>query len=150
MRLSARSEYGLLAAIDLAERHGDGPVSSRGVASRKEIPARFLDQLFAALRRHGVVKAVRGARGGFVLARDPSAITVLEVVEALEGPLEPSVCSGGSPCAKSGSCAALGVWDRATVALRDVFAATTLDELARRQVDLDSAPHGSEASHHGK
>jgi len=145
MRLTAKSEYGLLAAIDLACHYGEGPVSAREVSEHRGIPARFLEQLFVQLRRSGIVTAVRGAHGGFELARDPRDISVLDVVEALEGPLSSSVCdaeaSGG--CMKSPACAASLVWSRATGALREVFSSTTLDELAASQRVLDAAPKGA-------
>jgi Rrf2 family transcriptional regulator, cysteine metabolism repressor len=140
MRLTAKSEYGLLAVIDLAVSYGDGPVSAREIAERREIPARFLEQLFVALRRGGVVSAVRGARGGFILTRAPSEISVLEVVEALEGPLETSVCDSErtAGCPRSAACAAAPIWARATSALRDVFATTSLAELAGNQQRMDA------------
>lgn len=139
MRLTAKSEYGLLAAIDLACRFGEGPVSAREIAERREIPPRFLEQLFVSLRRGGVVTAIRGARGGFVLSRDPSQVTVLDVVEALEGPLETSMCDSerSAGCTKSAACAAAPVWAKASSALRDVFATTTLAELAGNQNLMD-------------
>jgi Rrf2 family protein len=137
MRLTARSEYGLLALIDLGVRYGDGPVSAREVSERQCIPAKFLEQLLAALRKAGLVAAVRGAHGGFALTRDPRDITVLEVVEALEGPLAPTSCDGGSLCGRSGACAAAGVWAKATEALRDVFLTTTLADLSVRQAQFD-------------
>lgn len=140
MRLTAKSEYGVLAMIDLACNHGEGPVSAREVAERRGIPPRFLEQLFVALRRAGLVTAVRGARGGFVLVGEPADITVLQVVEALEGPLTASVCETdrGNECGHAGACAAAPVWAKATRALREVFASTTLDELAGRQQRFDA------------
>ena len=78
MRLTAKSEYGVLAVIDLACTYGSGPVSAREIAERRGIPPRFLEQLFVALRRAGIVTAVRGAHGGFALTRPPAQITVLD------------------------------------------------------------------------
>jgi Rrf2 family protein len=138
MRLTARSEYGVLALIDLSVRYGSGPVSAREVSERQGIPLKFLEQLLAALRKAGIVSACRGARGGFALTRDPAAISVLEVVEALEGPLAPTSCDGGQLCGRSGACAAASVWTRATDALRDVFDTTTLADLSERQVQFDT------------
>ncbi|MDZ4169016.1 MAG: Rrf2 family transcriptional regulator [Coriobacteriia bacterium] len=139
MRLTAKSEYGVLAAIDLACAYGSGPISARELAERRHIPPRFLEQLFVSLRRAGVVSAVRGAKGGFVLSRDPSEITVLDVVEALEGPLNASVCDSerGETCGQVGACAAAPVWARATEALRGVFASTSIGELAGVQSRMD-------------
>lgn len=139
MRLTAKSEYGVLAAIDLAVAFGSGPVSAREVAERRRIPARFLEQLFVALRRAGIVSAVRGAKGGFELTKDPTQISVLDIVEALEGPLSASVCDSerGETCGQAGACAAAPVWARATEALRGVFASTTIAELAGTQSRFD-------------
>lgn len=137
MRLTARSEYGVLALIDLACRYGGGPVSAREVAERQQIPGKFLEQLFVSLRKAGLVTAVRGARGGFELSRPPAGITVLDVVEALEGPLRPTLCAGESGCERGGACAAAGVWTRATEALRDVLTTTSLAELAGVQSSMD-------------
>lgn len=144
MRLTAKSEYGLLAMIDLACNHGSGPVSAREVAERRNIPPRFLEQLFVALRRSGLVSAVRGAKGGFVLAREPREVSVLDVVEALEGPLTASVCDleRGIECGHAGACAAAPVWEAATSALREVFASKTLDELAGHQQRHDQRLQG--------
>jgi Rrf2 family cysteine metabolism transcriptional repressor len=137
MRLTARSEYGVLALIDLACRFGDGPASARGVAERQRIPGKFLEQLFASLRRAGLVTAVRGAHGGFALSRSPGSITVLEIVEALEGPLQPTLCDGGGACDRGHACAAAGVWGRAADALRGVLTTATLAELAGIQTAMD-------------
>ncbi len=139
MRLTAKSEYGLLAMIDLACRAQDGPVSAREVSERQAVPPKYLEQLFVALRKAGLVSAVRGARGGFVLDRPAAEITVLDIVEALEGPLKPTVCDAerAAVCGKGGACAAAGVWDQATRAVREVFVSTTLDTLARDQEVLE-------------
>lgn len=139
MRLTARSEYGLLALIDLGVRYGEGPVSARGVAERQGIPLKFLEQLLAAMRKAGLVSACRGAHGGFTLTRDPARISVLEVVEALEGSLAPTSCDGGQLCGRSGACAAAGVWSKATEALRNVFTTTSIGDLCSRQVVFDRA-----------
>jgi len=139
MRLTAKSEYGLLAMIDLASSAAGSPVSAREISERQAIPGKFLEQLLATLRKAGLVSAVRGAKGGFVLERSAAEITVLDVVQALEGPLTASVCEGdrGAVCGKGGACAAAGVWGKATDALRGVFESTTLHDLARTQSELD-------------
>jgi Rrf2 family protein len=136
VRLTAKSEYGLLALVDLACRADVGPVSAREIAERQGIPTKFLEQLCVSLRKAGLVTARRGAKGGFVLGRDASSISVLDVVEALEGPLSPSICDGTATCARTAVCAAGTVWARATAALRDVFASTTLAELAETQTTM--------------
>lgn len=144
MRLSAKSEYALLAMIELASCTESGPLSAREVSERQGIPSKFLEQLFVALRKAGLVTAVRGARGGFVLARPASDVTVLEIVEALEGPLVTTVCDTdrAQTCGRSGACAAAAVWNRATTALKDVFTDVTLAELVSEQESLDARSAG--------
>lgn len=141
MRLTARSEYGLLALIELACRYGSGPVSVREIADRQGIPPKFLGQLFVALRKAGLVRASRGARGGFELGVDPADVSVLSVVEALEGPLSPTMCQSerGALCGRSGACAAGAVWGDAASALRDVFASAMLADLAGEQSAFDAS-----------
>ena len=97
-----------------------------------------------SLRKAGLVTASRGARGGFALVGEPGEITVLDVVEALEGPLISTVCDDerAAACGKSGACAASSVWSRATSALRDVFENTTLADLASEQERLDAGVGG--------
>lgn len=141
MRLTAKSEYGLLAVIDLACGAREGPVSAREISERRNIPGKFLEQLLVSLRRAGIVSAVRGAHGGFALARDARLLTVLDVVEALDGPLESPVCDAeqSGECGRGTSCAASAVWWRATYALRGVLGSTTIADLATMQNQLDSA-----------
>lgn len=144
MRLTSRSEYALLAVIDLSLSFHDGPVSSRAIAERRDVPLRFLEQILHALRRAGVVTSVRGARGGFVLAKNPKEMTVLEVVEAVEGPLQSTVCNSdltqgsASGCEKQASCAASHVWNRATDALRKEFQSTYISDLGTVQKNFDN------------
>jgi len=139
MRLTAKSEYGLLALVFLAEREGSGPVAAREIAEEQRIPIKFLEQLLVTLRKAGLVAAQRGAHGGFVLGRASEDITVLDVVEALEGPLSPSPCDGTRDCGRATSCAAAPVWEEAGEALRRVLGASTIAAVANRQEELDAA-----------
>ncbi|MHB1341675.1 MAG: RrF2 family transcriptional regulator [Coriobacteriia bacterium] len=137
MRLSAKSEYGMLALIELAVAYGDGPLSVREIAENRDMPPAFLEQLLAALRRAGLVEGVRGVRGGFMLARDPSTITALEIVEALEGPLAPTVCSLTDDCGRSSACAAASVWGDVASSVREVLVRWDLATLATSQNALE-------------
>jgi Rrf2 family protein len=139
MRLSARSEYGLLALIDLAAADGGSPVSARDLAGARGIPPAYLEQLLADLRRAGLARAVRGPHGGFALARPAGEITALEIVEALEGAIGPSVCATGT-CERESDCAAATVWTYVASAVRDALSGFTLARLAADQATLDRAP----------
>lgn len=139
MRLSARSEYGLLALIDLASAAEGRPLATRELAENRGIPAAFLEQLLADLRRAGLVRATRGPRGGFALTRSASEITALEIIEGLEGPIAPSVCAPGA-CGREDGCAAASVWGEVSGAVRESLSAFTLARLADEQARLDRAP----------
>ncbi len=86
MEISCKSEYALLALIELASHYDGGePLQIRQIAAEQNIPDRYLEQLLATLRRGGIVKSQRGAKGGYILAREPRKITLLEVMGCLEG-----------------------------------------------------------------
>jgi Rrf2 family protein len=85
--ITAKSPYALDALAELGRSGADGPVPIAELARRRDIPVQFLEQLFATLRRAGVLRSQRGVKGGYAFARDPAEVTVLEVIELLDGPL---------------------------------------------------------------
>jgi Rrf2 family protein len=100
--------------VDLARHWGEGAVSLHAVATREQLPEAYLEQLVASLRRAGLVNGKRGAGGGYTLARDPKAITAGEIVRALEGPIEPQICTAEGQavvnCVLQPGCATHHVW----------------------------------------
>src|SRR2546425_3244233 len=88
MKLSTKGEYGLLAIVDLALHSNQGPVQSFQIADRQHIPKQYLDQLMLILKKAGLVESSRGRQGGYQLAKPPSEISLLDIVTALEGPVE--------------------------------------------------------------
>ena len=86
LSITSKSPYALRALAELARAGGDGPVPIGELARRRDIPVQFLEQLFAVLRRGGILRSQRGVKGGYSFAREPSEVTVLEVVELLDGP----------------------------------------------------------------
>ncbi len=114
--ITTKSPYAVRALSELA-RSGDGPVPVAELARRRDIPAQFLEQLFATLRRAGVLRSQRGVKGGYSFARPPAEVTVLDVVELLDGPLGQD---------------AEGVFADAAAAARDVLGATTIADVAER------------------
>ena len=92
MKVSTKSRYGLAAMVDIAEHFGKGPVALRSVAERQQVSEHYLEQLMSPLRNAGFVRSVRGAQGGYVLAKDPTTITVGDIVRAMEGPIAPVDC----------------------------------------------------------
>ena len=92
MKVSTKSRYGVAAMVDIAQHHGAGPVALRSVAERQQVSEHYLEQLMSSLRNAGYVRSIRGAQGGYVLAKNPALITVGDIVRAMEGPIAPVDC----------------------------------------------------------
>ena len=116
--ITTKSPYAMQALAELGRARGDDPVPIGELARRRDIPVQFLEQLFATLRRAGVLKSQRGVKGGYTLARPPGEITVVEIVELLEGPLGRD---------------AEGVLGEAAAAARTVLESTTIADLIERE-----------------
>jgi Rrf2 family cysteine metabolism transcriptional repressor len=132
MRLSSRSEYGLRALVALAHRDNALPVPLRLIAEEENISEQYLEQIFVELRRAGFVSSVRGAKGGYRLARDPESIVVGDVVRLLEGTLAPMDCliEDGLPCVREEGCRTRLVWQRIQSSIEDALGSMTLAEAA--------------------
>ena len=138
-----KSRYAVRALTELARREQaepGRPVRLGDLADSRDMPLQFLEQVFAALRRGGIVRSRRGASGGYSLARPADDITVLDVVAALDGVPSPAECTQGR-CDQIDRCGASSVWIEAQHALEDVLTATTIGDLLRREDALrEEAP----------
>lgn len=141
MELSCKSEYALLALLELTAHYNSGePIQIRQIAAEQNIPDRYLEQLLATLRRSGLVRSHRGAKGGYVLAREPWKMTVLEVVNCIEGLDHQPADASKEPKTVEGM-VILEVWQEAGQAADAVLQKYTLQDLAdrrdsRRQLDI--------------
>jgi Rrf2 family protein len=134
MRLSTRTRYGVRALLDIALHGTAGPVSLKEVAERQGVSEKYLEQVLLTLKGAGLVRSVRGARGGFVLNRPPANIRLGEVVDLLEGPIGLTDCVfDRAVCPRSHACAARDLWEEASAALRRVLGSLTLEDLLQRQ-----------------
>lgn len=135
MRLSTRSSYGLRAALALACRHEDTPQTVAVLAEENGIPRRYLEQILNRLRHKGLVEANRGPRGGYRLAHRPSDIRVGDIVRAVEGEMEPVLCSQpehrSEDCRTSSSCVSRKLCYQLERTLLGVLDGTTLEDLCR-------------------
>src|SRR5580704_10297360 len=116
--ITSKSPYAVLALAELGRSEGSGPVPIGELARRREVPVQFLEQLFAVLRRAGILASQRGVKGGYRFARDPATVTVLEVVELLDGPLGRD---------------AEGVFADAAAAAREVLEGATIADVIERE-----------------
>ncbi len=116
--ITSKSPYAVLALAELGRMAGSDPVPIGELARRREVPVQFLEQLFAVLRRAGIISSQRGVKGGYRFAREPASVTVLEIVELLDGPLGRD---------------AEGVFADAAAAARKVLAQTTIADVIERE-----------------
>ena len=139
MKLSTRGKYGLYAMLYLAQHAGEGPQSLKAIAELGT-PEAYLEQLLGTLRRADLVSTVRGAQGGYQLSRPPEEITVRDIIEAMEGPLNLSECVGeGEPaCARSPNCAARGVWEYLTARFNGLLDSITLSDMIHQNLNRAS------------
>ncbi|MEW6698069.1 MAG: RrF2 family transcriptional regulator [Bacillota bacterium] len=134
MRLSTKGHYGLKAMFDLAMHYGSEPIPLKTVAERQGISEHYLEQLIAVLRKIGLVKSVRGAQGGYILAKPPSEIKVGDVVRALEGPIAPLDCVSEyepASCEKVDYCISRDIWARVRDSIAEVLDSITLEDMCR-------------------
>ena len=133
MRLSTRGQYGVRALVQLAANYNDGALSLREVSKNEGISYQYLEQIFLDLKREGLVKSVRGARGGFILAKEPEQITVGDIIRVLEGPIGPVDCvkeEDGKDCERSTICVSRNVWKKLRDRMTEVLDEFTLKDLS--------------------
>ena len=132
MKLTMKGDYGLRAMLDLAAYYGQGPIESADIANRQYIPEQYLDQILMALRKEGLVKSIRGPKGGHMLAKPPALITMAQVMQALEGYVPPMECLPNPAfCQLSPGCALREVWRKIDEMTQSILTSTTIEELAR-------------------
>jgi Rrf2 family cysteine metabolism transcriptional repressor len=137
MKLSSRTRYGMRAMLELALEYGKKPLQIKSIADREDISNKYLEQLVAMLKSSGLVRSIRGPRGGYMLARSPAEIKLSEIFTTLEGPLVPVECvehTEFSP--KCSDCATRLIWKELYAALMSVLDTTTLKQLSERTQKL--------------
>ncbi|MBP2642303.1 MAG: cymR 1 [Firmicutes bacterium] len=139
MKVSTKGRYGVSAMFDLALHYGQGPISLKSVALRQGISEHYLEQLMGILRKAGYVKSVRGAQGGYTLTKDPTQITVGEIVRVMEGPIAPVDCLLAAPqnneyCGRAQTCITRGVWAKVRDSINAVVDSITLADLCKEEI----------------
>lgn len=133
MRLTTRGRYAVTAMLDLALHYDRGPVSLAEIADRQGISQSYLEQLFARLRRNGLVDGLRGPGGGYKLGRPSTAISVADVIDAVNETVDATRCGGKRNCQGEQRCLTHDLWENLSNQIRDFLGSVSLDQLVRQR-----------------
>jgi len=143
MRVSTKGRYGVRALLELAINYGQGPTFIRDIAKRQAISEAYLVQIFVSLKMAGLIKSVRGAYGGYLLAREPKQINLKEVLDILEGSEQAVPClDTPQACSLYKSCVVKEFWKELEDSQKKLMTQTTLADLIKKkqQKDLELTP----------
>ncbi len=142
MKMSTKGRYGLRIMLELALNYGQKAVIADAIAQNQQISANYIHLLVMTLRDAGLITAARGPNGGYLLARPPADINVLQIVDALEGKIRVVDCAaGGESCARTLECVAREVWEKLNCAVEDTLKEITLDQLVSKHEQALQARH---------
>ena len=140
MRVSTKGRYGAGAMLDLAINSGEGPVLLRDIARRQEVSEKYLEHSVSALRKAGLARSIRGARGGYILAKLPSQIRLSEIMEVLEGSMAPVECvDDPQVCQRAQLCVTRDIWVKMKEAADNILESITLRDMAEQQKNKESS-----------
>lgn len=147
MKLSTKGRYGLRAIIDIAVHSESEAVALSSIASRQDISISYLEQLIAKLKKVGIVNSIRGAQGGYTLAKEPEEISVGDILRALEGDLNPVDCAevtgGEATCSGSDACVTKYVWKRISESINNAVDEIMLSELVEESLQVRKSQHNN-------
>ncbi|MEC7118401.1 MAG: Rrf2 family transcriptional regulator [Pseudomonadota bacterium] len=133
MRLTTRGRYAVTALLDLALQPADQAITLAEIAGRQSISVAYLEQLFAKLKRHGLVISIRGASGGYRLAKSPMDIAVLEIISAVNESVEATRCEGSGNCQHGAMCLTHDLWHELSECIESYLSGITLGSLIERK-----------------
>lgn len=137
MKLSSRTRYGMRAILELALEYGKAPLQIKTIADREDISNKYLEQLIAMLKASGLVRSIRGPRGGYVLAKPPSEVLMKDVFLTLEGPMIPAECLQHEEyCERCTDCATRQIWQQLQNAILGVLESVTLADLVQNTKEM--------------
>jgi Rrf2 family cysteine metabolism transcriptional repressor len=138
MKISTKIRYGTRAILELASHYGEGPIELKEIAKRENISLKYLEQVIIPLRSAGLVKSVRGSKGGYSLAKQPSEICLNDLVEILEGPINLIEClRDPKACQKSSFCVTRDIWKEVSETIYRIFHGITLEEMVNRKKEKE-------------
>ncbi|HHJ00915.1 MAG TPA: Rrf2 family transcriptional regulator [Candidatus Aerophobetes bacterium] len=134
MKLSTKGRYGTRAMVELALHYGQGPVLLKDIAKRQEISEKYLEHVITPLKVAGLVKSIRGAHGGYVLAKPPAQIKLSQVIRVLEGSITPVECvDDPKTCTRAELCVTRDVWRKIKRAIDEILESISLKDLVEQQ-----------------
>lgn len=136
MRLSTTARYSLRAMSDLCAYSNNGPVSVSDIAARQNIPVNYLEQLFGKLKRAGILESVRGAQGGYLLAKRAKEISIADILDALGEPFIFGSCQTEKGCENVVTCPTFTLWRKVKNSVDEILKTTTLEEIAAEKISL--------------
>ncbi|MCC7487600.1 MAG: Fe-S cluster assembly transcriptional regulator IscR [Burkholderiales bacterium] len=148
MRLTTRGRFAVTAMIDLALHHGNKPVTLAEISGRQRISLSYLEQLFGKLRRHHLVESVRGPGGGYCLAKDLAAVTVSEIILAVDEPIDATQCGGKENCRDDQKCLTHDLWTALNKCIFDYLGGVTLKQLVDQNKAKEAAREAGVAQMH--
>lgn len=149
MQITRAGEYGVLGLMHLARRHAGQRTMIDDVSREEHIPKSFLAKIFQNLAKAGLVRSIRGTGGGFALTKSPGEISVLEIIEAIEGKIVFQRCKLDKPdCDHVGGCALCGLFERAQDGVKEALTSTSLGDLIRQQQAIEQTRPQSETVTH--
>jgi Rrf2 family transcriptional regulator, iron-sulfur cluster assembly transcription factor len=143
VRLSTRAHYAVRAILDLALHATEGPVAIQEIARRQAISSSYLEQLFVKLRRGRIIRSVRGARGGYLLARPADQVHLADIIDLVDEPLQPVAClDGQKDCTRASHCITQDIWRQLGNHIRTFLTSITVDQLVHQIRQRGASSHG--------
>ena len=140
MNISTRGRYGLRALLEIAVQPDEEPVTIRDISQRQQMSVTYLEQILHKLKKAGIVRSIRGARGGYVLARRGDKITVNQIINALDGPISISYCDSPQlrekSCIGPSACVSRILWKKLENLIQDALSSVTLADLRKQAMNL--------------
>jgi Rrf2 family protein len=150
MKLTTKSRYGVRATFDIAYHAGGLPAQMKDISARQHISSRYLEQIFIKLKRAGILGSKRGPKGGYYLLKEPKDITIYDILECTEGPIELVFCVGEDPagescgapfCEMKEQCVASPMWKEVGDEIAGIFRSTTIQDLCKKAEGMGVQRH---------